>query len=87
MSVTNDRKFEAEDKNTSTGTNEMTTKDPFALESGLVHSRFPHTPDPVPTNFKFANADPEPIDIICHITLNRSGCCNFQKFKCNCSFS
>ena len=47
----------------STGTNEKTTKAPFGLESGLAHSRFPDTLDPVPANFRSANADPEPVDI------------------------
>ena len=37
--ITNDTKFEAEGANISLGTNEMTTKSPFVLESGLVHSR------------------------------------------------
>ena len=49
----------------STGTNEKTTKAPFGLESGLAHSRFPDTLDPVPANFRSANADPEPVNIRC----------------------
>ena len=33
------------------------------LESGLVHSRFPDTPDPVTADFRSVNSDPEPVDI------------------------
>ena len=62
VSVTDDTKFEAEDKNISAGTNE-TTKAPFVLESGLVYSRLSDIPDPVPADFRSANSDSEPADI------------------------
>ena len=37
----------------------------FGLESGLVHSRFPDTPDTLPVDFRSANTDPVPVDIRC----------------------
>ena len=43
----------------------MITKDPLVSMSGLVHSRFPDTLDPVPADFRSANADPELVDIRC----------------------
>ena len=37
--ISSDTKFEVEDKNTSTSTNEMITKTPLVLKSGHVYSR------------------------------------------------